>query len=550
MADEIKGLRPVQQWIKLIKNKKSAFYSRLDEIYGGDKGLKTEAAELCLRTAEKFAQVYGADRKALIIRSTGRINLLGTHIDHRGGSVNPIAVKQMWLLVEPREDDQVLVKNVQADRFPDEQFRISDCLPAGEKIPNWDTWCHDEFEKRRNDTSVTWSNYVRAPVLYFQHLNTRDDGTFAPPIKGMNMMFYGNIPGAAGLSSSSALVMIVTEALMQINNLQFEPMKLIEHCGFAEWYVGTRGGSGDHAAIKFGKPNAILHITNFPMTVQSVPLSPKYSIVLANSLVEAKKQVGARNTFNNRIAAYIFGLMMIRKNFPQYAGRLEHLRDVNPKRLGVDQAQIYRIIKSLPTSASRKDVLKLLPEQRQQIEHVFRSHDEPEDGYRIRQVCLYGIAECLRADMVPQCLKTGDMKTFGRLINASHDGDRVTKLVDGKRLPIDNSYPDARIDALISDLESDEPSRRDSAQLWRQSGGYNVSVPEMDMLVDIALATPGVIGAGLVGAGMGGSIVVVVEDKYAQQVVENMAEQYYRPRDLPTEAEMVRPVGGLCTINV
>jgi N-acetylgalactosamine kinase len=550
MAEEIKGLRPVRQWIELIKNKKSAFYRKLDEIYGGDDNLKTEAVQMCLRTAEKFAQVYGADRKALIVRSTGRVNLVGMHIDHRGGSVNPIAVKQMWLLAEPRNNDQVLVKNVQADRFPDEQFCISDCLPAGEKIQNWDSWCHDEFEKRKGNPSITWSNYVRAPVLYFQHLSTSDDGTFAPAIKGMNMMFYGNIPGAAGLSSSSALVMIVTEAVMQINNLRFEPMELIKHCGFAEWYVGTRGGSGDHAAIKFGKPNAVLHITNFPMTVQSVPLSPNYRIVLANSLVEAKKQVGARNTFNNRVAAYIFGLMMVRKNFPQYANKLEHLRDVNPQKLGVDEAQIYRIIKSLPTSAGRKDILNPLPEQRQQIEHVFRSHDEPKEGYKIRQVCLYGIAECIRADMVPQSLAAGDMKTFGQLINTSHDGDRVTKLVDGKRMPIDNSYPDARIDALISDLESDEPAHRDKAQLWRQGGGYNVSTPEMDMLVDIALATPGVVGAGLVGAGMGGSIAVVVEDKYAQQVVESMAEQYYHPRNLPIEAEIIRPVGGLCTIDI
>ena len=88
------------------------------------------------------------------------------------------------------------------------------------------------------------------------------------------------------------------------------------------------------------------------------------------------------------------------------------------------------------------------------------------------------------------------------------------------------------------------------ARLWRQGGGYNVSVPELDMLVDIALATPGVVGAGLVGAGMGGSIVIVVEDKYAQQVIENLAEKYYHPRKLPVEAEVVTPVGGLCTIDV
>ena len=48
------------------------------------------------------------------------------------------------------------------------------------------------------------------------------------------------------------------------------------------------------------------------------------------------------------------------------------------------------------------------------------------------------------------------------------------------------------------------------------------------MLVDIALATPGVVGAGLIGAGMGGSIVAVVEAEHPHKLIDNMAEHYYR----------------------
>ncbi|MBN2593804.1 MAG: hypothetical protein JXA81_09880, partial [Sedimentisphaerales bacterium] len=486
----------------------------------------------------------------LIIRSTGRANLLGTHIDHRGGSVNPIAVKHMWLVVEPSDDDLVLAKNVESNDFADEQFSISDCLPAGEKIENWDTWCHDEYEKRRNDPSITWSSYIRAAVLYLQHLNTKDEGRFEPAIKGMNMMVYGNIPRAAGLSSSSALVMITVEAVIRINSLDIKPADFVEHWGFAEWYVGTRGGCSDHAAIIYGRQNTLLHIWAFPLSVEKAALPKGYCFVLANSSIQAKKQAGARDIFNSRVAGYIFGLMLVRKYYPEYADKLERLRDVNPKRLGVDQSQIYRMVKSLPVCASRSDVLKLLPAQEQKIHRVFRSHAEPKEGYLIRQVCLYGITECIRAEMVPQCLREGDIRKFGEIINISHDGDRVTRLVDGERVPTDNSYSNERIEALISDLESCDAGRMSRAELWRQGGGYNVSLPEIDMLVDIALATEGVVGAGLVGAGMGGCIVVVVEDKYAQQLIENLAEQYYRLRSLPVKAEVITPVGGLCTMNV
>ncbi|MGD8499746.1 MAG: galactokinase family protein [Phycisphaerales bacterium] len=549
MGATTSGRRPVSGWINLIGDAHSTFHNRLAQIYGDNYDLRNEAAQMCLRTLEAFADRYGADRDVIIIRSTGRVNLLGTHIDHRGGSVNPICIKQMWLVAEPRDDDLVLARNVEASQFPDEQFRISSCLPAGKKIQDWDTWCHDEFNRRKCDASVTWSNYIRAAVLYFQHLNTTDGGNLAPPMRGMNMMVYGDIPIAAGLSSSSALVMAAAEATIRISSLPIQPADLVEHWGLAEWYVGTRGGCSDHAAIIYGRPHKILHIKVFPLTIEHAALPAGHSFVLANCGIEAKKQAGARNIFNSRVAAYVFGLMMICKNFPEHADKLERLRDVNPERLSVDEAQIYRMIKSLPTSVSRADILELLPECEQKIRRVFRSHDEPDQGYDIRQVCLYGISECIRAEMAPDCLRAGDIKTFGELINISHDGDRVTKLVGTKRVPTNNSYPDERIDALISDLQSGDPRRAGRAGLWRQSGGYNVSLPEIDTLVDIALASRGVIGAGLVGAGMGGCIVVVVEDEHAPKVIENMAEQYYCPRKLPVQAEIVGPVGGLCTMD-
>jgi N-acetylgalactosamine kinase len=546
----VDGRRNVGDWITLIKEQNNAFCSRLDQIYGDNKDVKTKAARMCLCCLEEFTDRYGADKKVIIIRSTGRVNLLGTHIDHRGGSVNPVCINEMWFIVEPRDDDLVLLKNVDSQRFPDEQFRISDCLPYGKKIHDWDTWCYQEFEKRKNDPSITWSNYIRAAVLYLQHLNTNDEGIFTLAIKGMNMMIYGDIPIAAGLSSSSALVMGAAEAAIRINSLDIKHVDFIENWGFAEWYVGTRGGCSDHAAIIHGRPETILHITAFPMSVQHAALPSGYSFVLANSSIEARKQAGARDVFNSRVAAYIFGLMMLRQNFPQYADKLKQLRDVNPKTLGVDEVQIYRMVKSLPASVSRADILEILAEHQQKIHRVFRSHAEPEHGYKVRQVCLYGIAECIRAEIVPQCLRTGDMKTFGELMNSSHNGDRVIKVVDGQRVPTDNTYPNERIDALINDLESGDKRRMNRARLWRQGGGYNVSLPVIDTLVDIALATPGCLGAGLVGAGMGGSIVAVVQDKHARRLIENLNKQYYHPYNLPPSAEIIIPVGGLCTMDI
>jgi len=288
------GLHTVSAWIRAVEDRSSAFNGMLKTLCGGREDLHAQAAAMAVRALEAFGSRYGMDDDVLLIRSAGRVNILGTHIDHRGGSVNPIAVHHMWLVVGSRDDDQVLAANVELNEFPPERFRIGECLPVGARIEDWDAWCHAEFAKRQGDPSVTWSTYVRAAVLYLQHLHTGLDGVFSPELKGMNLMFYGDVPRAAGVSSSSAVVVATAEAGIRLNRLDITRSDLVTHCGQAEWYVGTRGGSSDHAAIVCGEPAAISHLTAFPLTVASVPLPEGFTLVLADSHVEAKKQAAEK----------------------------------------------------------------------------------------------------------------------------------------------------------------------------------------------------------------------------------------------------------------
>ena len=536
------GGRTAGAWRALLADASGPVHSELAELYGGADQIG-EAVSACRRAVDAFAEAWGPDREVVLIRSTGRINLMGMHIDHRGGPVNPIAIKDVFLVVEPRDDDTVVLRNVESREFPDERFVIHECLPQG-KIADWDNWSHDELAKRKGDPGITWSSYARAAVLYWQHTHTRDDGTFDPALKGMNIMVCGNIPRAAGLSTSSSLVTATAEACIHVNGLACTPKEFVDACGYGEWYVGTRGGSGDHAAIKFGRPNAIVHMKDFSRVVEPVPFPPDYRVVLANSLVEAKKQVGARDAFNGRVASYVYGLLLVRRKFPRYAPKLAHLRDINPGTLGVSEADIFRMLLELPETADRAQVLAMLPDDVDEVQHVFRSHAEPAEGYKIRQVVLFGIAECLRAAMAPERLRAGDVAGFGELLNVSHDGDRVTRMVDGQRVPQDNRIRDGVIHDLIADAQSGEPERVERSRLWRQPGGYDCSCEGIDVLVDVAREVPGVVGARLVGAGLGGSMVAVVEDDRTRDVIGRMAEEYYRPRGLPVAVEVVQPVGG------
>jgi N-acetylgalactosamine kinase len=549
MPQEIKGLRPVSEWIRICEIRGGAFSKVLEKIYGETGPAIEASARACRQTLALFAEAYGRERDVILVRSTGRINLLGMHIDHRGGSVNPIAIKELFMVASPRKDDNVQVRNVEKSTFPDENFRIRDCLPK-HKIVNWDSWCHDALEKRRDDPSVTWSNYVRAPILYLQHLKTGSDGSFEPPLRGMDTMIYGRVPRSAGLSSSSSVVVAAAEACLRLNRMSLEPMEFIDLCGYGEWYVGTRGGAGDHAAIKFSKPNAASHITSFPLAVRSSPFPSGYRIVLANSLVEANKREGARNIFNSRVASYVFGFLLVQKEFPHYSAKIEHLRDLTPENLGVDDAEIYRLLKSLPQIATRQTLRDLLPHRSEEIEHVFRSHAEPPEGYKIRQVCTYGISECIRSEMSSTRLQENDVEGFGELLNISHDGDRVTRMIGNVRHPLQKDYSDDALDALLHDVTSSDETRRERARLWRQPGGYDVSVPELDTLVDIALAAPGVVGARLVGAGLGGSILAIVREDETERLLHQLEQEYYAPRHLAVSAEVVKPVGGAGVLEV
>ena len=228
-----------------------------------------------------------------MIRAAGRINVLGTHIDHRGGSVNPVAVNHMWLVVAPRDDDLVTARERRVRASFPERFRIRRVPARGDEdrrlgllvsggIREAQGRClHHLVELHPCGGLCTCRTSIR-----------RRDGTVAPPVRGMDMVFYGNIPRAVGLSSSSAVVVATAEAVVRLNALEIDRSDLVTHCGYAEWYVGTRGGSSDHAAIIFAEPNAILHIAAFALSVESVPVPDGYSLVLANSLIEAKKQAG------------------------------------------------------------------------------------------------------------------------------------------------------------------------------------------------------------------------------------------------------------------
>ncbi len=516
-----------------IRRRDSGMEAKFVEIYGNDSRLLAERRESYILLLERFLERFG-DREILIARAPGRLNVMGRHIEHRGGSINVLTIsREMLVAVSPTEDDVVTISNVK-DGFEDYSFSILD------HIKKYDTENWLEFIESASITSVVeqhkgdWINYVKAAILRLQL------GDRKKALCGMNMMFLGNIPMAAGLSSSSSIVVSTMEAAVALNGIELDRSEFIRLCGEGEWFVGSRGGAGDHAAMKCGSAGSITHLYFNPFSVgESVPFPEDYRLIVANSFVEAKKSAGAKDIFNSKIAGYEFGLMLLKKNFPQYAEKMKVLKDVNPKTLSVPPSRIYEMLITLPERMTAEEVRQALPEESDRIERIFKTHTPPE-FYDIRSVVLYGIAECERSEFCIRCLKSGDISRLGELMNTSHNGDRVAS-GDKK---YDYSANELYLYRLINDLKSEHPAKVSNAQIHNQPGGYACSTADIDGLVDSVLAQKGVLGAQLSGAGLGGCIMILVKREDADSVIDFINKTYYKPRGFRNGAEIFSVIAG------
>jgi N-acetylgalactosamine kinase len=441
--------------------------------------------------------------------------------------------------VHARPDDTVRLFNLDPERFPERSFSIRGLV---KDLP-WDDWLSlvnsEKVLSMVRSYGGDWSQYVMAPLLRLQK-------KFHPMrLRGMDLIVSGNIPMAAGLSSSSSLVVGTAEAAIAASGLNTFPSQLVDLCGEGEWFVGTRGGSADHAAVKLGQKGRVIRVAFFDFAVEeSVPFPDDYVLAVCDSGISAKKTVNAKDQFNHRVCCYHLGFLLIRRLFPQYAPLLRKLRDVNVRNLRVPLSWIYRILLHLPEEATREALSDLLPDT--DLAPYFATHALPGDGrYPVRGVVLFGLAECERARRYTGLLRKNAAEEIGGLMNISHDGDRVARFNEkGEALPFQAPLSNQHLLGLMEDLESGDPERVMRAQLELQPGAYACSHPAIDRMVDIALSTPGVAGAQLAGAGLGGCMMVLTHRDVMPSLVRNLTEKYYLPSDRKPSVLPCRPIAG------
>ncbi|NQT85010.1 hypothetical protein HQ563_18490 [bacterium] len=542
--------KQIREWIESLNAMRagdmealsSPLGRRIVRTYGRAPQILRQRLTLIRRVLVSFGETYGRERPVGIVRCPGRINLMGRHVDHQGGHCNPMAIdRELVMVVQPRSDDIIRLANVDPVSFPARRFSLNELK---RRLPPDDWWSFVNAQTTTDfiaDNGGDWSLYVLAAILRFQNKFPQRG------IQGMNLMVAGDIPIAAGLSSSSALVVAAVESVVLVNGLPVEEKEFPILCGEGEWFVGTRGGFNDHAAMKLAERERVLKVKFFDFAVEDVVDFPSdCCLAICDSGIKAKKSENTRDIYNAKVTAYAIAKALIKKESPRWADAIEHFRDIRPPNLGTSVAEIYRAILNLPLTMSRRACRNALsPNERGEIETLFASHRDPEGGYDVRGIALFGLAECERSRLCAEYLRRGDVAGLGRLMNISHDGDRVTSAAgDGKRIEFRAGESDELLSDLISRAESDDAATKETAAIHLQPGSYRCSALHVDLIVDIAKSTPGVYGAQLSGAGLGGCAMVLLDREASPGLSKNLHERYFE-RNAPGDSFLIcTPIGG------
>ena len=221
---------------------------------------------------EAFRTRFGAPGPAFRVRAPGRVNLIGEHIDYNGLSVLPMAIQRhVTLLVRPRTDRVVRVASTAPGLEP-RQLEIAATIPP---FPSGD-----------------WGNYVKAAVQALE----REHGS----LTGYDALIHSTVPVAAGLSSSSALVIGVALTTLAANRRSWDPVPLAEAMALAERYTGTQGGGMDQAIALGAVEGTASRVDFAPLRITPVPVPPSWRFIVAHSLSRAEKSGGAQATYNRR----------------------------------------------------------------------------------------------------------------------------------------------------------------------------------------------------------------------------------------------------------
>lgn len=293
---------------------------------------------------EQFKKRFGEG--ASLYASPGRVNLIGEHTDYNLGFVMPGAIdKAIYAAVKPNGTKKCRIYSVDYDA----QIELD---LSGEK------------------PAEQWASYIYGVA--------KEMGKRGAKVEPFDMVFGGDVPLGAGLSSSAALSCCIGFALNDIFALGFDRRELAKIGQMTEHnYVGVRCGIMDQFASLFGEEGKLIRLDCRSLEYKLEPFNPPgCKVVLFDTMV---KHSLASSEYNVRRAQCEAGVEVVAKHAPG----VESLRDVT-----MDMLDTYK---------------------QEMDEIVYRR-------------CSFVINENQRLLDACEAAEKGDYVTFGQKMNGSHEG--------------------------------------------------------------------------------------------------------------------------------
>lgn len=293
----------------------------------------------------------------------GRVNLIGEHTDYNGGHVFPCALSIGTTAIVRKRSDRII------------QFYSTNFSDLGVIKVSLDELVYDSADD--------WANYPKGVIVTLeQHGYTVDSG--------FDVLYAGEIPNGAGLSSSASIEVVTAIMLNELYSLAIDRVSLVKMCQQAEnEFIGVSCGIMDQFAIGMGKEkNAILlDCDTLDYTYSPLDLAAA-SLIIANT---NKRRGLADSKYNER------------------------------------REECERALKDLQGELDIRSLGELTREQFDEKAHLIEREVD-----RIR--AKHAVYENARTIEAVKKLQAGDIAGFGQLMNASHISLRDDYEVTGKEL--------------------------------------------------------------------------------------------------------------------
>nr|MDH3162114.1 galactokinase [Bacillus licheniformis] len=304
-----------------------------------------------LRTAlsNDFRSIFKTEKTPRTFFAPGRINLIGEHTDYNGGHVFPASISFGTYALGVKRDDQMI--RFYSKNFPDEG--IIEC----------------GLSDLAFDQSDGWANYPKGMFLL-----TKAAGHQI--VHGADILYYGNIPQGAGLSSSASIELATGVLLKGLYDLQTDTISMVKLGQKVEnEYIGVGSGIMDQFAIGMGKKDHAILLDCRTLDYTYAPFVLKeHDVIIINT---NKQRTLAGSKYNER------------------------------------RAQCEEALGDLQQELSIASLGELTMEGFEAHQHLIRN----EINQKRAKHAVYENARTLKA---LEKLREGDLAGFGKLMNESH----------------------------------------------------------------------------------------------------------------------------------